>query len=96
MAQLCGAGPRGVHVRPRRSEREGLHSRGKFFVGSVPQAIMRCGATRGHAGPARVPRVPRGSHAGPTRVPRGSLAGFSRVHFTLRGPHAPFGFLKFY
>ena len=34
----------------------------------------------GHAGPARVPRVPRGSHAGPTRVPCGS--------------HTPFGFFK--
>ena len=28
------------------------------------------------------------------RVP--SLAGPSQVHFTLRGSHTPFGFLKFY
>ena len=58
-----------VHARPRRSEREGLDSRGKFFVGSTPQTIMRRGATR-------VLRGSRGSHAGPagpTRVPRGSL-----------------------
>ena len=70
-----------VHARPRRSEKEGLDSRGKFFVGSTPQAIMRRGATR-------VLRGSRGSHTGP--------AGPSRVHFTLRGSHTPFGLLKFY
>ena len=60
-----------VHARPRRSEREGLDSRGKFFVGSTPQAIMRRGATRVLRG--RVPQVPRGSLAGPSRVPRRSI-----------------------
>ena len=68
--QYClrgGEAIRGVGRRER-----GLESRGKFFVGSTTGHHE----TRGHAGPARVPRVPRGSrgsHAGPTRVPRGSI-----------------------
>ena len=69
-----------AHARPRRSEREGLESRGKFFVRSTPQAIMRRRATR-------VLRGSRGSHAGPagpTRVPCGSLAG---PFYTARVPH---------
>ena len=67
--------------------------RGSTLVHARPrrsdQAIMRPGATRVLRGSCR-------SHAGPreSRVPRGSLAGPSRVHFTLRGPRAPFGFLK--
>ena len=67
----CGPRSARVHARPRRSKREGLDSRGKFFVGSTPQAIMRRGATW-------VLRGFRGfhadlCHAGLSRVPHGVL-----------------------
>ena len=96
----CGpcAGP----AVPRTSHAALAALRGSIPSGSDGPIVWRGSTghhdTRGHAGPVRVSRVPRvhAGPAGPTRVPCGSLAGPARVHFTLRGSRAPFGFLKFY
>ena len=70
-----------------------------FDAARVPDSVHQeamwpnCGAgPRGSMHVLEAARERVAGPAGPTRVPRGFLADPSRIHFTLRGSHTPFGF----
>ena len=66
---VCGVGPRGSCAGPLRVQEAALFARRwSTWVHSAGDVGHVCG--RGHAGPARVLRVPRGSLAGPIEEAR--------------------------